>query len=37
MARIDWLPQSRRRASALPIVILLADRLTSTSAPASAA
>ena len=37
MARADWLPHSRRRASALPMVMLLADRLTSSSAPASAA
>ena len=37
MPRADWLPHSRRRASALPMVMLLADRLTSTSAPASAA
>ena len=37
MPRADWLPHSRRRASALPMVMLLADRLTSSSAPARAA
>ncbi len=37
MQRADWLSQSRRRRSALPMVMLLAERLISTSAPASAA
>jgi len=37
MPRADWLPHSRRRASALPMVMLLADRLTRSSAPARAA
>ncbi len=37
MPRIDWLPHSKRRASALPMVMLLAERFISTSAPAKAA
>ncbi len=37
MERIDWLPHNRRRASALPMVMLLAERLTNSSAPARAA
>src|SRR5262249_61629579 len=36
-ARIDWLPHSRRRAWALPMVMLRAERLINTSAPARAA
>ena len=36
LARADWLPRNRRN-SALPMVMLLADRLTSSSAPASRA
>ena len=35
--RADWLPHSSRRISALPMVMLLAERFSSTSAPASAA
>jgi len=37
MQRAEWLAQSRRRWRALPMVMLLADRLSSSSAPAIAA